>query len=69
MQSLREHRKEQSMTIRELAAKAGVSSKTVLDIEHGATRPSGKTRRLLCQALGVAPREVAEFDAVISDRR
>jgi transcriptional regulator with XRE-family HTH domain len=57
---LRELREGQVITQRELAALAGVSNKTISDIEKGKTRPHPATLRRLAAALGVNPRELAE---------
>jgi DNA-binding Xre family transcriptional regulator len=48
-------------SIRDLAAAAGVSTKTVQDVENGRVRPKFVTIRKLSEALGVEPGDVAEF--------
>ena len=61
MRGLREWRKLRLLSIRALAEKAGVSTKTVWDTEQGHTQPTLQTMRRLCDALGVGPDEVEEF--------
>lgn len=65
MQGLRAVRLARVRSIDDLAAAAGVSNKTITDIEHGRVRPKLRTIRRLSGALGVEPVEVAEFAAVI----
>ena len=65
MKSLREWRRERLLNLAELAQQAGVTEKTVGDIERGHSRPQLGTIRKLSEALKVEPRDVAEFDAVI----
>lgn len=64
MKTLREHRHAKFMSIEDLAAKAGVSTKTIVDLEHGRTQPKFRTIRKISEALGVDPMEIAEFAAV-----
>jgi transcriptional regulator with XRE-family HTH domain len=59
--SLREHRQQRLMTVRELAAAASITPKTLVDIEHGRRLPHFGTIKSLAAALGVEWREVAEF--------
>lgn len=63
---LRTIRRGQFLTIRELAARAGVSTKTVVEAELGRTVPRFQTIKALSAALGVAPAEVAEFAAAVA---
>ena len=56
---LRELRLAHVLTQDELAAKAGVSNKTVVDLEAGRTRPHQQTIRKLARAFGLTPRELA----------
>ncbi|MDP9363162.1 MAG: helix-turn-helix domain-containing protein [Chloroflexota bacterium] len=63
--SLRRLRREQLLTIRGLAARAGISDRTVKLAEAGRREPSLRTIRKVAAALGVAPDEVAEFARVI----
>jgi transcriptional regulator with XRE-family HTH domain len=50
---LRELREERLLSQKELAAKARVSNKTIVDIETGRIRPHPATLRKLARALGV----------------
>ena len=65
MRRLRAWRLEQLLSIERLAKEAGVSNRTIIDIEHGRVRPKLRTVGRLCRALGVDPGEVTEFVAVI----
>ncbi len=65
MRTLREWRAERLLGVKALAAKAGVSNKTIVQIEAGQQVPTFRTIRRLCDALGVEPRDVAEFAAAI----
>lgn len=65
LKSLREWRRERLFSLAELAERAGVTEKTVGDIERGHARPRLGTVRKLSDVLGVEPREVAEFGAAI----
>ena len=67
MKTLREWRAERLLGVKALAAKAGVSNKTIVQIEHGAQVPSFRTIRRLCDALEVEPRQVVEFAQAIED--
>jgi transcriptional regulator with XRE-family HTH domain len=57
---LRELRLERVLSQRELAERAGVSPKTVLDVETGKIRPHPATLRKLAAALGVDPSALSE---------
>ena len=63
MKSLREHRHARFISIEDLAEKAGVSTKTIVDTELRRTQPKFRTIRKISEALGVDPAEVAEFAA------
>jgi transcriptional regulator with XRE-family HTH domain len=60
---LRRLRLERSLTIAQLAAKAGVSSGMISQIERGTTNPSIRTLQRLRAALGVNLWEVLDQDA------
>ena len=68
MKTLREWRAERLESSKTLAAKAGVSNKTILEIENGRNLPTFRTMRRLSEALGVAPTEIEEFAAAIGER-
>jgi DNA-binding XRE family transcriptional regulator len=53
------------LSTRDLAKNAGISDKTLIQIELGRQRPQWRTMRALCKALDVQPRDVAEFAAVM----
>ena len=68
MKPLREWRAERLMSSKTLAAAAGVSNKTVIQIEHRRQLPTFRTIRRITAALGVEPGDVAEFAAAIGER-
>ena len=53
------------LTVRELATKAGVESKTVYSVEKGLVVPTLTTVRKLSEALEIDPKEIDEFRAAI----
>jgi DNA-binding XRE family transcriptional regulator len=57
---LRELRLEHVMTQDELATKAGVSNKTIVEIEAGRVRPHQQTIRKLAAAFGMSARDLAK---------
>jgi transcriptional regulator with XRE-family HTH domain len=61
VKTLRQWRLEKLMSTKELATVAGVSNKTVVQIEHGRQVPLLRTIRRISEALDVPPREVQEF--------
>ncbi|HEV2122887.1 MAG TPA: helix-turn-helix transcriptional regulator [Chloroflexota bacterium] len=64
---LRDVRRRNLLSIQALAKKAGVSPKTIVDLEHGRTVPQLRTVGKLSEALGVAPLEVEEFVVAIEN--
>jgi transcriptional regulator with XRE-family HTH domain len=68
MKTLREWRAERLESSKTLAVKAGVSNKTILEIENGRNLPTFRTMRRLSDALGVDPADVTEFAAAIKER-
>lgn len=68
MKSLREWRAERLESSKTLALKAGVSNKTILEIENGRSLPRFPTMRKLSEALGVEPGDIEEFAAAIEER-
>jgi transcriptional regulator with XRE-family HTH domain len=67
-QSLRQLRTSQLLSIRELAARAGITPKTLTDIEYGRRRPTYETMRTISGALGVSAHEIREFVTAIESR-
>jgi transcriptional regulator with XRE-family HTH domain len=61
VRTLEQVRRERLLTIRALAKDAGLSTRTVLQVEHGERRPHPGTIKKLAAALGVGPAEVREF--------
>ena len=68
MKPLREWRTERLLGIRELAERAGVTKKTLIDLEYGRRLAHFATIRSISEALGVDAREVTEFAAVLDER-
>jgi transcriptional regulator with XRE-family HTH domain len=68
MRSLREWRVDRLLSTKKLSALAGVSNKTILDIEHGKRIPTFRTIQRLSETLDVDPKEVNEFFEAISHR-
>ena len=66
--TLREWRARRLLSIDDLAAKAGVSNKTVVQIEHARQVPRVGTVRDICKALGVKPEQVTEFVEAYANR-
>jgi DNA-binding XRE family transcriptional regulator len=67
--SLRELRADCLLSQQELADKADVSKKTIVDIENGnVEHPQWKTIRKLAEALGVKPSDVEEFSGVLEGK-
>lgn len=53
---------------RDLAREAGVTQKTIVDVELGRVEPHLKTMRKIAAALGVDPLEVDEFQKAIEEK-
>ncbi len=68
MRTLREWRTERLWSVRELASAAGVTHKTLIQLEHGRQRPHYATMRRIAAALGVAPGDIFEFAAALAER-
>jgi transcriptional regulator with XRE-family HTH domain len=66
--SLRELRLARVLSQRDLAGKAGVTAKTVVDLELGRQEPRLRTIRAIAEALGVEPAEVDEFRRAIEGK-
>ena len=56
------------MSIRELAAEAGITPKTLTDIEYGRRRPTYETMRSISKVLGIAAHDIQEFRDAIESR-
>ena len=67
MQTLREIRRSKLISIEDLAEMAGVSTKTIVEIELQRSMPRLRTIRKLSDALEVEPGSVEEFAAAIAD--
>jgi transcriptional regulator with XRE-family HTH domain len=67
MPSLREMRVRRPMTIRELAAAASVTPKTIVAIEAGRSRPRPGTMRRIAAALDAEPSQITEFADAMTD--
>lgn len=65
MPTLRQARAERLLSIRELAAAAGVAPSTIYLIEAGRTRPRPRVIRRLARALDVDPHSIDEFREAI----
>lgn len=61
MKTLREWRLARLYGVRDLAKQSGVSTKTIVQVEHGRQLPRLQTIRRLSEALDVEPTEVEEF--------
>lgn len=64
---LREVRRRNLYSIDALAKEAGVSTKTIVDLEHGRQSPRLGTMRKISDALKVDPFEIAEFVEAIEE--
>ena len=65
--TFRQARARSVLSVRELAARAGVAPATVYQIEHGRTRPHYRSIRLLSEALGIDPMQIVEFARAIEE--
>ena len=65
---LREWRTAQLLSIKDVAAAAQVTSKTLIDLEYGRRRPTERTIRQVSAALGVDPFAITEFAAALASR-
>ena len=68
MKTLRAWRAERLLSTRALAAKAGVSNKTIVQLENGHGLPIFRTIGRISAALQVRPGEITEFAAAIAAR-
>jgi DNA-binding XRE family transcriptional regulator len=67
MATLRALRRNQLLSQRDLAQKAGVTASTIYLIETGRTEPRLKIMRQICEALGVKPLDVDEFRRALGE--
>ena len=65
---LREWRTERLWSVRDLAERAGVSTKTVIQLEYGRQLPTFVTMRRIAGALGVPASGIEEFAAALGER-
>lgn len=68
MKTLRDWRLARLLSVQALADKAGVTKKSLIDLEHGRRTPHYGTIAKLCAALDVEPGDVAEFAAALEER-
>jgi transcriptional regulator with XRE-family HTH domain len=68
MPSLRTLRLSKVLSQRDLAREAGVTQKTIVDLELGRIEPRLLTMRKLAAALGVEPLEIDEFRQAIEEK-
>ncbi len=66
MRSMKACRVDAMLTVRRLAAAAGVSQTTVVLVENGRSIPRFDTMLRIAGALGVEPSEIEEFAAALS---
>lgn len=69
MQSLREFREHNFLSVRDLATRAGVAPQTINRIETGKNVPKFSTARKIALVLDIEPYEVEEFKAAIDAAR
>lgn len=68
--SLKEHRLNSYLTLRDLASKAGVAVRTIWRIENSENKVMQiSTMRKIAEALGVHPSEIAEFASKLAENR
>lgn len=68
MPTLRETRLKQALSQRDLALKAGVSPKTIVDLELGRHEPRLRTIRRVAEALGVRVDQIDEFRRALEEK-
>ena len=67
MPTLRELRIRRLLSLRELAKRASVAQRTIVEAEAGRQVPRPATMRKIAEALDVDPMEIDEFRAAIED--
>jgi transcriptional regulator with XRE-family HTH domain len=65
--TLKEARARRLLTLRGLAAAAGLAPSTIYQIEHRRTRPRFASIKAICAALGVQPMQIVEFVHAIEE--
>ncbi len=65
LSSLRSARIRMTLSQRDLAREAGVTQKTIVDLELGRIEPRLQTMRKIAAALGIEPLEIDEFRKAI----
>jgi transcriptional regulator with XRE-family HTH domain len=69
LKSLLVWRTERLWSVRDLAREAGVSTKTIVQLEHGRQCPTYATMRRIALALDVPAADISEFAAALEERR
>ena len=67
MKTLKGWREDRNLTIRDLAERANVATRTLVLAESGRQVPRLVTMRRIADALGVSPMEVEEFARAVQD--
>jgi non-specific serine/threonine protein kinase len=67
-EALQRHRHAQRLTQAELAEKAGLSERTISDLERGLKHPQRATVRLLTRALGLPPAQAEDLEMAARTR-
>lgn len=68
MASLRHVRLQKAYSQRDLAEVAGVTHKTIVDLELSRVEPRLRTIRKIATALGVEPHDIDEFRRAIEEK-
>lgn len=68
MPTLRDTRLRQALSQRDLATKAGVAPKTIVDLELGRQEPRLRTIRRIAEALGVEVDQIDEFRQALEEK-
>jgi transcriptional regulator with XRE-family HTH domain len=68
MPTLRDTRLRLALSQRDLATKAGVAPKTIVDLELGRQEPRLRTIRRIAEALGVEVDQIDEFRQALEEK-
>lgn len=68
MKPLRQWRTEKLMSLERLAGLAGVTAKTLSQVERGMQTPTYRTMQRLSDVLQVDPMDIEEFAAALEER-